>query len=130
MLSHAFSSNIFILILHPSLQVSNSGVVQWTSNGGVFVQFRESGQLTTTNTNITISPLTPSTFYVFKVSMITTKGEGAEVMVKNITDRGIGGEGPDKHIVLWADVKCEELHLHIYIQAKQLMEITYPTSYV
>ena len=76
-----------------SLQVSYSGVVQWTSSGGVFIQFPESGQLTTTNTNITISPLTPSTSYMFKVSTITTKGEGAEVMVDSTTDTEVGGEG-------------------------------------
>ena len=86
--------NYMLTIILTLFQVSYSGVVQWISNSGVFIQFPESGQLTTTHTNITISPLTPSTLYMFKVSVVTAKGEGAEVMVKNATSSEFAGEGP------------------------------------
>ena len=87
--------------------MSYSGVVQWTSNGGVFLQFPESGQLTTTNTNITISPLTPSTLYMLKVSVITANGEGADVMEKRITVREIGGR--DQAPSNYRDTHCSVL---------------------
>jgi len=75
----------------PPLQVSYSGVVHWTSNDGVFLQFPESGHLTTTKTNITISPLTPSTHYTLKISVVTTEGEGAKIIKEAGTRRGVGG---------------------------------------
>ena len=82
----------------PLLQVSYSGVVHWTSNGGVFLQFPESGHLTTTHTNITISPLTPSTHYTLKISVVTTDGEGAKVMKEARTRREVGGKRLTEHI--------------------------------
>ena len=96
MLPHSLLCHFMTNLLYAQpLQLSYSGGVQWTSNGGVFLQFPESGQLTTTNTNITISPLTPSTLYMFKVLIITAQVEGSEVMVENTTDREVTGETPN-----------------------------------
>ena len=73
------------------LQVSYSGDVQWTSPNRVFVHFQDSNELTTTSTSITISPLVPSTIYVFKVSVITLEGQGAESMEMTETSSAYGG---------------------------------------
>ena len=110
--THTHFSVLHSLLL-PPLQVSYSGIVQWTSNSGVFLQFPESGQLTTTNTNITISPLTPSTLYMFKVSVITAKGEGAEVMVDNTTATEVGGERHNSPSNSWINLDATSASIGI-----------------
>ena len=72
-------------------QVSYSGMVEWTSTAGVFISFQERGQKTSDNTSLTISALTPSTEYVFQVSMVTPEGQGAEVRTVVTTEEEVGG---------------------------------------
>ena len=66
-------------------------MVEWTSAAGVFTSFQERGQKTSDNTSITISPLTPSTKYVFQVAMVTQEGQGAEVRTVVTTEEEVGG---------------------------------------
>ena len=67
--------------------------MEWTSDEGVFISFQEKGYKIATNTSLTISPLTPSTKYIFKVVMITREaGQGAEVGVSITTNEEIGGD--------------------------------------
>ena len=66
-------------------------MVEWTSAAGVFTSFQERGQKTSDNTSITISPLTPSTKYVFQVAMVTPEGQGAEVRTVVTTEEEVGG---------------------------------------
>ncbi len=75
-----------------SFQVSYSGSVTWVSRGGMLVQFLESGELQTDYTSLTVRPLTPETNYQFKVSALTEKGEGAEVVQYGRTSEASGGE--------------------------------------
>ena len=72
-------------------QVSYSGVVEWTSASGVFTSFQEHGHKVSDNTSLTISPLTPSTEYVFQVAMVTLEGQGAEVRTVVTTEEEVGG---------------------------------------
>ena len=65
----------------------------WTSDEDVFTTFQEKGRENTTNTSLTISPLTPSTNYIFTVSLVTRQaGQGAEVGVSITTNKEIGGD--------------------------------------
>ena len=66
-------------------------MVEWTSAAGVFTSFQERGQKTSDNTSLTISPLTPSTEYVFHVAMVTPEGQGAEVRTVVTTEEEVGG---------------------------------------
>ena len=66
-------------------------MVEWTSAAEVFTSFQERGQKTSDNTSITISPLTPSTKYVFQVAMVTQEGQGAEVRTVVTTEEEVGG---------------------------------------
>ena len=66
-------------------------MVEWTSAAGVFTSFQERGQKTSDNTSLTISPLTPSTEYVFQVAMVTPEGQGAEVRTMVTTGVEVGG---------------------------------------
>ena len=75
-----------------SQQVSYSGQVEWTSQDGVYISFLESGELTSTNTTLTIPRLTPSTMYVFKMSAVTTSGESGKVIAKATTSAPDGGK--------------------------------------
>ena len=73
-------------------QITYSGVVEWISGEGVYTSFKEQSQETADKTSLTISPLTPSTVYTFRVAMVTPqgqKGEGVEVTVN--TTREVGG---------------------------------------
>ena len=66
-------------------------MVEWTSDTGVFTSFQERSQKTSDNTSITISPLTPSTKYVFKVAMVIPEGQGAEIRTVVTTEEEVGG---------------------------------------
>ena len=66
-------------------------MVEWTSGTGVFTSFQERGQRTGDNTSLTISPLTPSTEYIFQVAMVTPEGPGAEVRTVVTTGQEVGG---------------------------------------
>ena len=66
-------------------------MVEWTSAAGVFTSFQELGQKTIDNTSLTISPLTPSTKYVFQVTMVTPEGQGAEGRTVVTTKKEVGG---------------------------------------
>ena len=75
-----------------SSKVSYSGLVEWISPSGVFTSFREQGWKTTDNTTIIFSPLTPSTAYVFRVSVVTEDGQsGAEATSTITTSSETGG---------------------------------------
>ena len=65
--------------------------MEWTSDQGVFTSFQERGQNITDNTSLTISPLTPSTKYDFKVAMVNSEGEGEDVRTVITTSKEVGG---------------------------------------
>lgn len=80
------------IVYYYTIKVSYSGTVEWTSDTGVYISFKEQGQETTDNTSITVFPLTPSTKYDFTVATITTDGElGDVVSVTVTTNREYGG---------------------------------------
>ena len=62
-----------------TMKVTYSGEVEWRSPGGSLIRFEDSGSISVTGTTTTISPLIPGTRYQFKVSAITSRGNGAEV---------------------------------------------------
>ena len=93
LLVHDFTCHFIPLIhAHVCVQVNYSGVVEWTSAAGVFTSFPECGQKTSDNISLTISPLTPSTEYVFQVVMVTPEGQGAEVRTVVTTEEEVGGK--------------------------------------
>ena len=55
------------------------GEVDWRSPSYDLVQFEDSGEISVTDTTVTISPLFPGTNYLIRVSAVTQKGRGAEV---------------------------------------------------
>ena len=55
------------------------GEVQWRSPGNNLVQFEDSGEISVTDTTVTVSPLVPGTNYLIRVSAVTPSGRGAEV---------------------------------------------------
>jgi deleted-in-malignant-brain-tumors protein 1 len=88
--------------------VSYSGMVEWTSAAGVFTSFQELGQKTIDNTSLTISPLTPSTKYVFQVAMVTQEGQGAEVRTVVTTEEEVGDKLAYFQIRILGISDCEE----------------------
>ena len=73
-------------------QVTYSGVVEWTSEKGVFISFPDREREITDNTSLTLSPLTPSTAYVFSVSVVTPNGQGEAVSLDYTTTTAVGGK--------------------------------------
>jgi hypothetical protein len=69
------------------MQVLYSGWVTGSSPAGFLVRFRHEGIVTTagTDTSVTIKPLTPGTSYTFRVSAVSTRGEGMEIGVNATT---------------------------------------------
>ena len=55
--------------------------MEWRSLRGNLIQFEDSGEMTVNGTRVTLSPLVPGTTYVVKVSAISSRGRGEEVMV-------------------------------------------------
>ena len=53
--------------------------VEWKSSGNNLVQFEDSGEISVTDTTVTISPLVPGTNYFIRVSTVTQSGRGTEV---------------------------------------------------
>ena len=55
------------------------GEVDWRRPSYDLVQFEDSGEMSVTDTTVTISPLFPGTNYLIRVSAVTQSGRGAEV---------------------------------------------------
>ncbi len=69
-----------------SLQVFYSAVIDGVSPDGTLVRFTHEGT-TTTQMNMTVlTPLTPQSSYLIKVSAITSRGKGEEVEIEAETD--------------------------------------------
>lgn len=61
-------------------------MIEGTSPGGTLVKFRHEGTVNTTANSITVEPLTPQSSYLFKISTITDRGQGAEYSITSETD--------------------------------------------
>ena len=55
-------------------------MVEWRSPGGNLIQFEDSGEATVNSTSITLSPLIPGTNYSIKVSAVTPRGRGEQIL--------------------------------------------------
>ena len=55
------------------------------------IQFEDSGETTVNDTSVTLSPLIPGTNYQIKVSAVTLRGRGEEVLASgNVLYSGLG----------------------------------------
>ena len=68
------------------------GEVEWISPGEL-VMFEDSGEISVTDTTVTVSPLIPGTNYLIRVSAVTQSGRGAEVTRYGITRISLDGKG-------------------------------------
>ena len=68
------------------------GEVEWISPGEL-VTFEDSGEISVTDTTVTVSPLIPGTNYLIRVSAVTQSGRGAEVTRYGITRISLDGKG-------------------------------------
>lgn len=59
-----------------------SATIEGVSPKGTLIQFTHEGTVRTLNPGITIQPLTPQSSYIFKVSAITSRGQGREITVE------------------------------------------------
>ena len=73
--------------------------MEWISRGGHLFKFAESGGVSTGNTRLTVSPLVPETTYRFRVSAVTAKGPGREVVVMATTGHPFR-EHTSKYIII------------------------------
>ena len=64
-----------------TFQVIYSGEVEWRSPKGVLVQFVDYGATNVATNDIKVSALVPGTAYMFKVSVISQSGRGAEAII-------------------------------------------------
>ena len=70
------------------------GEVDWISPGyGELVTFEDSGEISVTDTTVTVSPLIPATNYLIRVSAVTQSGRGAEVTRYGTTRTSLDGKG-------------------------------------
>ena len=70
------------------------GEVDWISPGyDQLVQFEDSGEISVTDTTVTLSPLVSGTNYFIRVSAITQSGRGAEVTRYGTTRTSLDGKG-------------------------------------
>ena len=76
---------------HTHTQVSYTASIEERSLGGTLIQFEESGEVTTPFTTVTVSPLTPSTNYRFRVAAVTVRGQGEEAIQYQTTDSAPSG---------------------------------------
>ena len=68
------------------MQVSYTAMIDGVSPGGNLVSFRHENTLTNVQENqITIQPLTPGITYEFRVSAMTSRGQGGEALVSGQT---------------------------------------------
>ena len=67
------------------------GEVYWRSPGYDLVQFEDSGEISVTDTTVTVSPLIPGTYYLIRVSAVTQSGRGAEVTHYGMTRTSLSG---------------------------------------
>ena len=71
--------------------MSYTASIEERSRGGTLIQFEESGEVTTPFTTVTVSPLTPSTNYRFRVAAVTMRGQGEEAIQYKTTDSAPSG---------------------------------------
>ena len=74
------------------MKVTYFGEIQWRSPGNNLVQFEDSGEISVTDTTVTVSPLIPGTNYLIRVSAVTPSGRGAEVPHYGTTKTSLDGK--------------------------------------
>lgn len=73
-------------------QITYTGDVEWRTRDNYLVQIKESGEISTQSTAVTISALSPDTKYHFAVSAITERGPGAESVLTATTQDPVAGK--------------------------------------
>ena len=61
-------------------------MIDGVSPAKTLVMFTHEGTISTTNTEVTIAPLTPSTSYIFQVSALSPRGKGQDVLIETQTE--------------------------------------------
>ena len=74
-------------------------MVEGLSPAKTLVMFAHEGTISTTNTEVTIAPLTPATSYIFEVSALSPRGRGQDVLIEARTESVESDLG--KSIYLW-----------------------------
>ena len=69
------------------------GEVDWISPGYDELVILDSGEISVTDTTVTVSPLIPGTNYLIRVSAVTQSGRGAEVTRYGTTRISLDGKG-------------------------------------
>lgn len=67
------------------LKVFYSGMIDGLSPAKTLVMFTHEGSISTTETEVTIAPLTPATSYIFEISALTSRGRGQDVLIEALT---------------------------------------------